>query len=129
MKDEEIRMVAKVAHEANRAYCETLNDFSQPPWWGIPDWQEESIMNGVRFRLENPDITPEQQHKQWMKQKTEEGWVYGETKDPEKKTHPCLVDYEDLPEVQKFKDSLFGVIVDVFRKDYLSRLDYNNRKI
>jgi uncharacterized protein YodC (DUF2158 family) len=47
-----------------------------------------------------------------MKEKIAEGWVYGETKDSEKKTHPCLVSYDELPEFQKKKDALFCAIVD-----------------
>ena len=40
-----------------------------------------------------------------------DGWVYGIVKDPESKTHPCLVPYQDLPAEQRIKDSLFGLTV------------------
>jgi hypothetical protein len=40
-----------------------------------------------------------------------EGWVYGETKDPVAKTHPCLVAYNDLPIEQQVKDHLFRAVV------------------
>jgi hypothetical protein len=29
--------IAKVCHETNRAYCETLGDNSQPPWEEAPE--------------------------------------------------------------------------------------------
>lgn len=34
----------------------------------------------------------------------QQGWTYGEQRDDELKTHPCLVPYEDLPEVEKDYD-------------------------
>lgn len=37
--------------------------------------------------------------------------VYGEVKDGEAKTHPCLVPYEQLPPAQRLKDDLFAAIV------------------
>jgi len=46
-----------------------------------------------------------------MKQKRDDGWVYGEVKDPERKTHPCMVPYDDLPIEQRAKDTLFGATV------------------
>jgi hypothetical protein len=47
-----------------------------------------------------------------MKEKLDAGWVYGEVKDAEKKTHPCLVPFSELPPFQQQKDSLFCGIVD-----------------
>lgn len=46
-----------------------------------------------------------------MAEKIKDGWVYGDVKDPELKTHPCLVPYNELPVEQKTKDTLFINIV------------------
>ena len=43
-------------------------------------------------------------HDVWAKQRIEEGWTYGETKDSIKKTTPCLVPYEELSEEEKEYD-------------------------
>lgn len=43
-------------------------------------------------------------HEIWMKSKIDAGWIYGKAKDPIKKTHPLLVDWDDLPEEEKQKD-------------------------
>lgn len=43
-------------------------------------------------------------HDVWAKQRIKEGWVYGEKKDSEKKTTPCLVPYEELSEEEKDYD-------------------------
>lgn len=55
--------------------------------------------------LENPDRTPEQSHEMWMADRLANGWVYGSVKDKEKKTHPDLVPYDQLPEIEKRKDA------------------------
>jgi hypothetical protein len=104
-------VAAKAAHEANRVYCEYIGDDSQVAWDDAPKWQRESAIMGVEVIKENPDITPAQQHSMWMAHKTNEGWVYGEVKDEDEKTHPCMVPYNELPLEQKFKDALFQAIV------------------
>jgi len=106
-----IRNAAIVVHEVNRAYCEAIGDSSQTEWFDAPQWQKESAVAGVKFHIDNPDTTPEDSHKNWMKQKEEDGWVYGPVKDPAKKQHPCMVPYNELPLEQRVKDSLFVAVV------------------
>ncbi len=106
-----IDLIARVAHETNRAYCESINDFSQIPWEGAPDWQKNSAVNGVQFHLDNPEAGCSDSHENWLKVKYADGWKYGEVKDPEKKEHPCCVPYDQLPSEQKVKDALFVGIV------------------
>ena len=43
-------------------------------------------------------------HEVWSRQRIGEGWAYGETLDANRKTHPDLVPYEDLPESEKEYD-------------------------
>lgn len=103
--------VARVCHEVNRAYCESLGDTSQPTWENAPDWQKESATKGVYEHVGNPAMTPEESHKAWMEQKEKDGWVYGAVKDAEAKTHPCMVPYEKLPQEQRAKDYIFKAVV------------------
>lgn len=106
-----IELIARVAHETNRAYCESINDFSQIPWEDAPQWQKDSAINGVKFHIENPEAGPSGSHENWLKEKYAEGWKYGDFKDPEKKEHPCCVPYDELPADQKVKDALFVGVV------------------
>jgi len=103
--------IAKVAHEINKAFCESIGDDSQPTWEDAPDWQKESAINGVQFHIDNPDALPSNSHESWLKQKEDEGWKYGPVKDPEKKEHPCFVPYDELPVEQKSKDYLFKQVI------------------
>lgn len=102
--------IAKVCHQANKAYCESFGEMAVD-WEDAPEWQKQSAINGVLYHLNNPGSKPEDSHISWSKEKIEQGWVYGEIKDAEKKTHPCLVNYKDLPFEQQIKDYLFLAIV------------------
>lgn len=113
MTDTRIAGIAKVCHEANRAYCESIGDTTQLPWEIAAQWQRDSAIAGVKYAIENPDKGPEAQHESWSQAKYADGWVYGEVKDAEKKTHPCLVSYPELPVEQQKKDALFRAIVAV----------------
>lgn len=83
-----IEQIAKTCHEVNRAYCNALGDTSQPPWADAPPWQKDSTLNGVAFHLEHPDSQPSDSHNSWLAEKVNAGWIYGEVKDSELKTHP-----------------------------------------
>lgn len=109
-----IEQIAKTCHEVNKAFCEHLGDTSQPKWEDAPDWQKESAVNGVKYHLENPNSKPSDSHNNWMAEKKADGWIYGEVKDPEKKEHPCMVEYEELPKDQQTKDALFIAVVRSF---------------
>lgn len=106
-----VELTAEVCHEFNKKYCETLNDFSQQHWYDAPEWQKQSVMNGVVFYMNNPETTPEESHNDWCRNKVKDGWVYGEVKDADAKTHPCLVDYNELPVDQRTKDIIFSICV------------------
>ena len=101
-----VEQIAEACHERNREYCHVIGDDSQPAWADAPDWQKESAIAGVEDAISG-DVTPEQSHESWLMQKAADGWVYGETKDAELKTHPCMVPYDELPANQRKKDAIF----------------------
>ena len=43
-------------------------------------------------------------HEVWARTRIGQGWTYGPVRDDERKQHPCLVPYEDLPESEKVYD-------------------------
>ena len=106
LTDEMVEIIAAACHQVNKAYCEGLGDRSQKSWNEAPDWQKESARVGVIGVLMNGN-GPEQSHESWLKQKEADGWVYGPIKNEATKTHPCMLPYDQLPEVQKRKDWLF----------------------
>lgn len=46
----------------------------------------------------------EQIHEQWADGRIRDGWTYGPQYDGERKKHPCLIPYEQLPESEKEYD-------------------------
>lgn len=107
----EISDIARVAHEANRAYCKTLGDDSQLPWVDAPLWQRQSAFGGVDAIVSGEITEPEGAHKSWMARKIADGWGYGKEKDPGLKTHPCLIPFGELSDEQQRKDYLFFAVV------------------
>lgn len=103
--------VAKICHQANKAYCQALGDNSQEDWEFSPEWQRDSAMQGVRFAIANPDAPASASHDSWLEHKRLTGWKYGPVKDEAKKEHPCFVSFEALPVEQQVKDHLFKAVV------------------
>ena len=106
-----VDQIAEIVHENNACFCRALGDDSQPFWDDALQWQKDSARNGV-IAISNGEIkSPMQSHENWLKEKENDGWVFGETKDPEKKIHPCMLPFSDLPPEQQAKDLLFFDIV------------------
>ena len=111
--------IARVAHELNMSYCQSLGDYTQLPWEQAPEWQQKSAIAGVEFHLANPNATPKDSHDSWMKEKKDDGWVWGEIKDYEAKTHPCMVPYDELPQEQRSKDFIFRGTVHAIAREMM----------
>ena len=43
-------------------------------------------------------------HDVWAQTRIEQGWTYGDKRDDDLLTHPCLVPYDELPESEKEYD-------------------------
>lgn len=106
-----VEQIARIAHEANRAYCIELGDHSQPSWEVAPEWQRTSATKGVAFTIANPTAPASASHDSWLAEKLRDGWAYGPVKDPGRKLHPCCVPFEQLSIEQQLKDHLFQAVV------------------
>ena len=113
---EHLDHIAKVCHEANRAYCQAVGDNSQPAWEAAPEWQRQSARTGVQFIVDNPDAGPDASHNSWLAEKKADGWKYGRAKSGVKKTHPMMVPYSDLPDIERRKDALVNAVIDALAK-------------
>lgn len=69
--------------------------------------QLASIRDGLRHAVDFPESTSEQSHENWMRFRLATGWKLGPVKDEEKKEHPDLIPYAELPEVERRKDEQF----------------------
>jgi len=111
-----VEQVARVCHDANKSYCDSIGDYSQKLWDCAELWQRRSALRGVEYALANPGASASDQHEAWLKDKQNYGWTFGAVKDAEKKTHPCMVPYDQLPLAQRMKDYIFRNIVRAFRE-------------
>ncbi len=66
--------------------------------------QIKSLLDGIKYADEHPGMTPEQNHENWMKMKVSQGWKCGPIKDFNKKEHPDMVPFDQLPDIEKRKD-------------------------
>ena len=54
--------------------------------------------------LELIEVLAKNTHEVWAQQRFTEGWQYGAKRYDERKEHPCLIPYEELPENEKKYD-------------------------
>lgn len=121
-----IEDIARVAHEANRAYCQGIGDASQPSWDKAPEWQRKSATKGVHKHLDGlankAPLSPSASHESWLAEKLRDGWKWGAVKNPDKKEHPCIMPYAELPVEQRAKDYIFGAVIKAIADCYDSEL-------
>ncbi|MEP7210976.1 MAG: RyR domain-containing protein [Alphaproteobacteria bacterium] len=110
--DETVTRVAQVMHEAVRAWQKANGQPASPPWSKAPIWMKTSSREAVIWRLSNPKASAAIHHEQWISHKKSEGWKYGRAKSGVKKTHPLMIPYSDLPEVERRKDALVSAVID-----------------
>lgn len=116
LSDDAVAKIAQVMHEAMRAWQKANGQAPAPAWSRAPKWMKASSIDAVRWRLNNPNAGASAQHDRWSTQKKVDGWKFGKTKDGVKKTHPMLVPYGKLPEVERRKDALVNAVIDALAK-------------
>lgn len=75
----------------------------------------ETAVNRVIFQSNHHDVSPSQSRDTRTAEKEATGWKYGPKKDADKKEHPCMVSYDQLPAEQRAKDYVYRAIAHAFR--------------
>jgi hypothetical protein len=106
--------IAKIAYEVNRAYRAAISEDPGPAWDDADIELQRSMSHAVNYHR-HVTLSFADSHELWMKHKIEEGWKWGAQKDTKHKLHPCLVNWNALPQSQRVKDVLFTTIVRLLR--------------
>lgn len=114
--DVEVEDIARVVHEASRAWAIVQRDPQPPAGWDLASrWERESAVKAVRRSLDG--ASPAQVHDAWVVGRRREGWAHGLVKDSRAKTDPLLVAYDQLPTHVRRRDELITTIVSVLAAD------------
>lgn len=106
-----LNAAARITHETLRALQTFYGDPTPSgPWEEEPLEVRASAFAGAR-RVAEGMTDPGALHQGWMDDKLAAGWTHGPVKDPEARTHPCLLPWDQLPEHQRLKDVLFVATV------------------
>lgn len=108
---EKIEKIARTAHDAIRGWRLANGQEGIPEWADAPDWMLAATKESVSAVLKNLGMSASAQHDQWVAAKKRDGWMFGHTKDSIAKTHPLLIPFDQLPEVERMKDTLINAIV------------------
>jgi len=94
-KDEEI---AEVAHNINASFRLVAAEYAQF-WRELPPeaWERVDSLRQVKLLRENPDLSPQQEHEAWMRERIQHGWSWGAERNADRKQNPLLVEWDELP--------------------------------
>lgn len=106
-------MIAKFIYEAARLEAIWSKRTIVPEKWEERDekFRKQFIEIVEKYITMKQLPTPEEAHNSWMESYFEMGWKYGEKRDVEKKTHPDLLPFYDLPQDERDKDAIFLALV------------------
>jgi hypothetical protein len=87
------------------------------PWDKREDPFREQFRKVIERQCgEQRSRSPEELHGSWMQAYFGMGWVYGPEYSREKKTHPDLVPYADLGQLERDKDAVFVALCEIARQ-------------
>lgn len=117
--------VARVCHEAGRAWCiEMFEAGARPsstvplPWDDLDREDREAAVAAVRFLLERPGCTPQEIHEHWRRMQTAAGWTHGPVLLAAQKRDPRMTAFFNLPDHRQAQLRLSQAVVKVLSAVY-----------
>ena len=108
-------LAAKAAHDANFHYNKFRGiDRDGKLWEDCSDEEKHRLLNAAGRIFDNPKLTPEELHKLWCEDMLSRGWKYGDAYSFADKTHPCIASYNEIPDEDKLKDTMYLSIIRAF---------------
>ena len=87
------------------------------PWAEREQAFKDQFLNVIERQCgEQRSSSPEELHGSWMQAYFAMGWVYGEKYNRVEKTHPDLVPYNQLGQLERDKDAVFVALCEIARQ-------------
>ena len=102
--------LAQVAHETNNAYRTVMLGLPAKCWDELTPEEKTGITYAAEKAVLDPKLKPKDAHESWLQMKLAQGWVYGTAENRDAKQHPCMVEWDLLPDDRKVQDALFIVV-------------------
>ncbi len=116
-----LETLAHVAHEATRPLHAEGERGSQR-WHDranegkhLPGWQKDDAFEKVKYQVEHPGCSAEDVHENFCALREKHGFKLGDGFSVEKKTHPGLVAWSDLPPASKQRHEVAHSVVESLR--------------
>jgi hypothetical protein len=105
-------------YEAARLQAIAVDAPVVPEPWADRDGAFRAQFRRVIDVMCGPDrkTSPEELHDDWVKAYESMGWRYGPNRDPERRTHPDMVPYDDLEPRERDKDAVFVALCEIARQ-------------
>lgn len=109
---------AEFVYESARLAAEAAKAPIVPEPWSAreTDFREQFLQ--VIARQCGPDrcMDAKQLHEDWVEAYRKNGWVYGPERNREKRTHPDMVAFENLGDLERDKDYVFVALCEIARQ-------------
>ncbi|RLC99875.1 MAG: hypothetical protein DRI46_08640 [Chloroflexi bacterium] len=73
----------------------------------LTDWDAENLIFLEEDSTDEVTLMARMEHESWCQRKKAQGWRFGPEKDPDQRTNPSLVLWEELPEGEKEKNKAY----------------------
>lgn len=103
--------IAKIVYDIYSKVIKCVEGVTVSAWEEADILIREQITSCVNFYVSNPELGPEDAHVLWLDSMKDDGWVYAPVANYEKKEHPYIVDYDKIPNGQRWKDAFYHALV------------------
>jgi hypothetical protein len=109
---------AEFVYEAARLAARAANAPVIPaPWYQRENAFRDQFLNVIERQCgPNRSSSPEYLHEDWVRAYEDMGWHWGAMYDPIAKTHPDMVPYLELGELERDKDEVFVALCEIARQ-------------
>lgn len=104
-------------YEAGRLQAIAVGALVPEPWSDREPTFRDQFLEVIEMMCgSNRQSSPEELHDDWVKAYAAMGWVYGPQRDPERKTHPDLLPFNQLEPRERDKDAVFVALCEIARQ-------------